>query len=103
MADDISASIITLHQPRPKTAKSAAQRAREYRERQRAKLPAPPVQAPAPAQVLTPVLTSVTATFPSCHVPRRSVVPSSPPSPMPWRHGTANAGEVSASSAGQPS
>jgi len=52
MADDTSASVITLHQPRPKTAKSPAERAREYRQRKRANLPA---VVPAPAPVATPV------------------------------------------------
>jgi hypothetical protein len=37
MADDTSASVITLHQPRPKT---AAERARAYRQRKRANVPA---------------------------------------------------------------
>jgi hypothetical protein len=36
MADDISASVVTLHQPRPKTAKTSAERARAYRERKKA-------------------------------------------------------------------
>ena len=36
MADDASASIITLHQARPQKAKTAAERAREYRARKRA-------------------------------------------------------------------
>jgi hypothetical protein len=36
MADDISASVITLHQPRPKKAKTSAERARAYRERKKA-------------------------------------------------------------------
>jgi hypothetical protein len=36
MADDTSASIITLHQPRPKKAKTAAERAKAYRQRKRA-------------------------------------------------------------------
>jgi hypothetical protein len=36
MADDASASIITLHQARPKKAKTAAERAKEYRARKRA-------------------------------------------------------------------
>ena len=35
MADDASASIITLHQPRPKKAKTAAERAKAYRQRKR--------------------------------------------------------------------
>jgi hypothetical protein len=35
MADDISASVITLHQPRPKKAKTGAERARAYRERKK--------------------------------------------------------------------
>jgi hypothetical protein len=36
MADDSSASVITLHQPRPKKAKTGAERARAYRERKKA-------------------------------------------------------------------
>jgi hypothetical protein len=35
MADDTSASIFTLHQPRPKRAKTAAERGRAFRQRQR--------------------------------------------------------------------
>ena len=35
LADDISASVITLHQPRPKKAKTGAERARAYRERKK--------------------------------------------------------------------
>src|SRR6202043_3915215 len=35
MADDISASVVTLHQPRPKKAKTGAERARAYRERKK--------------------------------------------------------------------
>jgi hypothetical protein len=36
MADDVSASVITLHQPRPKKAKSGAERAKAYRQRKKA-------------------------------------------------------------------
>jgi hypothetical protein len=50
MANDISASVTTLHQPRPKTAKTPAERAREYRQRKKANLPAV-----TPAPVVTPV------------------------------------------------
>jgi hypothetical protein len=39
MADDTSASVITLHQPRPKKAKTPAERAKEYRQRKRAQKP----------------------------------------------------------------
>jgi hypothetical protein len=52
MAIDTSASVITLHQPRPTKAKTPAERAREYRQRKRANLPA---VVPAPALVATPV------------------------------------------------
>jgi hypothetical protein len=52
MADDTSASVITLHQPRQKTAKTPAERAREYRQRKKANLPA---VIPAPVSVATPV------------------------------------------------
>jgi hypothetical protein len=48
MADDASASIITLHQPRPKKAKSAAERAREYRARKRAEKSAAAPEAKSP-------------------------------------------------------
>jgi hypothetical protein len=90
MADDTSASIITLHQPRPKkvATKTAAERAREYRQRKKAEksvtttetataLPLP-VSASVPATISTPVTplppsasvtplppTAVTATPPS--------------------------------------
>jgi hypothetical protein len=50
MADDVSASIFTLHQPRPTKAKTPAERARAYRERKRANLPAV-----IPAPIATPV------------------------------------------------
>jgi hypothetical protein len=67
LADDTSASIITLHQPRPKKAtKTAAERAREYRQRKKAEksvaVPDVPVPASVPATVSTPVAASVPAT-----------------------------------------
>ena len=67
MADDTSASIITLHQPRPKKAtKTAAERAREYRQRKKAEksvaVPDLPVAASVPTTVSTPVAASVPAT-----------------------------------------
>src|SRR6266478_5025195 len=43
MADDTTASIITLHQPRPKRAKTPA--AKSYRKRKKASVPALPVAA----------------------------------------------------------
>jgi nucleotide-binding universal stress UspA family protein len=51
MADHGSASIVTLHQPRPPRAKTQAERARAYRQRKRAA--ALPAVIPAPAS--TPV------------------------------------------------
>jgi hypothetical protein len=82
LADDTSASIITLHQPRPKKAtKTAAERAREYRQRKKAEksvaapdlpVPASPVPASVPATVSTPV-----TPLPSPTVAFRSVTPPS--------------------------
>jgi hypothetical protein len=37
MAEDVSASVIPLHQPRPKKAKTSAERAKAYRQRKRQK------------------------------------------------------------------
>jgi hypothetical protein len=48
MADDASASIITLHQPRPKKARSAAERAKAYRARKRAEKSAAAAEAKSP-------------------------------------------------------
>jgi len=59
MADDTSASIITLHQPPQKPAMSPAERAKAYRQRKRANLPAVPLPTSAPAQDLTPVTVRV--------------------------------------------
>jgi hypothetical protein len=44
MADDTSASVIPLHQPRPKKVKTGAERAKAYRQRRKASAPtgAPP-------------------------------------------------------------
>jgi hypothetical protein len=91
MADDTSASIITLHQPKPKKAKTPAERAREYRQRKRAEksvtvtdLPSPvpasvpaTVSTPAPATVSTPVtpLPPSTATFRAVTPSRRHAAP----------------------------
>lgn len=52
MADDKTASIITLHQP--KRARTPAERARAYRERKRANLPA---VIPVPRPIASPVIT----------------------------------------------
>jgi hypothetical protein len=41
MADDISGSVVTLHQPRPRKAKTGAERARAYRERKKGGAPLP--------------------------------------------------------------
>jgi hypothetical protein len=71
MADDTSASIITLHQPKPKKGKTPAERAREYRQRKRAEksvavtdLPSP-VPASVPATVAAPVPATVPASVPA--------------------------------------
>jgi hypothetical protein len=59
MATDTSASIVNLHQPQPTKAKSPAERARAYRERKRANLPAVRTEVAhgfAPAPVSTPVM-----------------------------------------------
>ena len=41
MADDVSASVIPLHQPRPKKTKTPAERAKTYRQRKRQEAKAP--------------------------------------------------------------
>jgi hypothetical protein len=79
MADDTSASIITLHQPRPKKAtKTPAERAREYRQRKKAEksVTATDLPLPAPASVAATVSTPVTP-LPSPTSPTfRAVTPS---------------------------
>jgi hypothetical protein len=40
MADDTTASVISLHQPRPKRAKTPAERAKAYRQRKKVSVPA---------------------------------------------------------------
>ena len=54
MADDTTASIIPLHQPPPKPAKTPAERAKAYRQRKKAKAPALPVAAQVPTTVSEP-------------------------------------------------
>ncbi len=77
MADDTTASIITLQQPRPKRAKTPAERAKAYRRRKKASVPALPVA----AQVSTPSepenVTPVTP-MPPPTVALRGVTPSRP-------------------------
>ena len=70
MADHDSASIVTLHQPRPKTAKTPAERAAAYRARKRANLPAV-IPAPAPAPASIPSTTSCST--PVTLLPREDV------------------------------
>jgi hypothetical protein len=55
MADDVSASVITLHQARPKKAKTPRERAKAYRDRKKVAAPVVPVPATSVATVLTPV------------------------------------------------
>jgi hypothetical protein len=79
MADDLSASVITLHQPRPKKAKAGAERTRAYRERRKKRAPLPSLPVPAVTPVVpleapsTPTVTlrPVTNVTPS----RRSAAP----------------------------
>src|SRR5260370_26851588 len=84
MADDTSASIITLHQPRPKKAtKTPAERAREYRQRKKAEKSVTVPDLPVPASVPVPVPASVPATvstpvtpLPPPTVTLRAITPS---------------------------
>jgi hypothetical protein len=77
MADDTSASIITLHQPRPKKAtKTPAERAREYRQRKKAEKSVSVTDSPAPASVPATVSTPVTPPLPSSTVTLRAITPS---------------------------
>ena len=82
MADDVSASVITLHQPRPKKAKTSAERAKAYRDRKKAAAPAsnptppldcetPPAVPALPAPVATPLMP-----LPPPAVTLRAVTPS---------------------------
>jgi len=78
VADDTSASIITLHQPRPKKAtKTPAERAREYRQRKKAGKSVTvtdlPLQVPAsaPATVSTPATPLPSPTFRTLTPPSR--------------------------------
>jgi hypothetical protein len=77
MADDVSASVITLHQPRPKKAKTPRERAKAYRDRKKAAAPALPVPAPTSAPILTPVtpLPPPTVTLPAVTPSRPRVAP----------------------------
>jgi hypothetical protein len=78
LADDTSASIITLHQPRPKKAtKTAAERAREYRQRKKAEksVAVPDLPLPVPASVPATVSTPVTP-LPPPTVALRAITPS---------------------------
>jgi len=54
MADDTTASVITLHQPRPKRTKTPAERAKSYRQRKKTSVAAPKGAAPATATVTEP-------------------------------------------------
>jgi hypothetical protein len=83
MADDSSASVITLHQPRPKKAKTGAERARAYRERKRSE--APPLSS-LPVPAVMPVAPLEAASTPidrkgaiSKILPTGTVTPLPPP------------------------
>lgn len=72
MADDISASVVTLHQPRPKKAKTGAERARAYRERKKGGVPLSSL----PVLAVTPVVP-----FEQCSIPidRKRAISKIPP------------------------
>ena len=70
MADDTTASIITLHQPPSKPAKTPAQRAKSYRQRKKTKVvPAMPVAAQASTTLPEPDKAPVTAVQPQTVTP----------------------------------
>jgi hypothetical protein len=83
MADDTSASVITLHQPWPARAKTPAERAKAYRLRKKAhritsSIPAP-CSASLPAVVSTPVtlLPPENVTLQAVTEPREAALPTS--------------------------
>jgi hypothetical protein len=85
MAANVSARLVSLNQPRPKKAKTPAERSREYRERKRQNIvsaDAPPRAADASVTLrsITPAVTSRPVT-PSC------VTSITPPVTPSRRHG----------------
>ena len=78
MADDTTASVITLHQPRPKRTKTPAERAKSYRQRKKASVAASKGAAPATAIVTEPdkVASVILAPPPAAALP--AVAPSRP-------------------------
>lgn len=78
MADDTTASIITLQQPRPKRAKSPAERAKAYRQRKNASVPALPVAAQVTTTLSESDMVTPVAPVPPPTVALCAVTPSRP-------------------------
>lgn len=83
MVDDISASVVTLHQPRPKKAMTGAERTRAYRERKKGRAPLSlPVSAVTPVVPLEAPSTPTDRKGDISKIPRTGTVTPIPPPPV---------------------
>jgi hypothetical protein len=97
MADDTSASVIALHQPRPKKVKTGAERAKAYRQRRKASAP---TGAPPSSDHLIPLdFPSVDAANPALPIPApaNEQLESAPPPAVTLRAVTPSRWPISSS------
>jgi hypothetical protein len=78
MADETAASIITLHQPQTKRAKTPAERSKAYRQRKKASVPALPVTAQVSTTVSESGKVAPVTPVPPATVASGAVTPSRP-------------------------